>query len=190
MPQHSFVLTLSCDDRPGIVAAVTVELFELGANIAESSQFWDQETGRFFMRIAFTAPEAVQREDIERALKPAIERFGMKTALADSAHRPRLLILVSKFDHALLHLIYQKRVGWLDAGPRDEFALEIEGLNLLPGANDEPLARTVLNLADAVVGLLLGAYLGEVLRHERPRVGWADGATELVTRALRADGPS
>jgi formyltetrahydrofolate deformylase len=115
MAQHSFVLTLSCEDRPGIVAAVTVELFELGANIAESSQFWDQETGRFFMRLAFTAPETVGHEDVERALKPAIERFGMKTALLDRARRPRLLILVSKFDHALLHLIYQHRVGWLDA---------------------------------------------------------------------------
>ena len=115
MPQRSFVLTLSCDDRPGIVAAVTTELFAIGANIAESNQFWDQETGRFFMRIAFTAPEAVMREDVERALKPAFDRFGMITALHDQARKPRLLILVSKFDHALLHLIYQKRVGWLDA---------------------------------------------------------------------------
>ena len=39
----------------------------------------------------------------------------MKTALTDQARRPKLLILVSKFDHALLHLIYQNRVGWLDA---------------------------------------------------------------------------
>ena len=48
-------------------------------------------------------------------LKPVFDRFGMITGLADLARRPRLLILVSKFDHALLHLIYQKRVGWLDA---------------------------------------------------------------------------
>jgi formyltetrahydrofolate deformylase len=39
----------------------------------------------------------------------------MVTGLADLARRPRLLILVSRFDHALLHLIYQQRVGWLDA---------------------------------------------------------------------------
>ncbi|MGN6100923.1 MAG: formyltetrahydrofolate deformylase [Devosia sp.] len=115
MPQRRFVLTLICNDRPGIVAAVTTELFGLGANIAESNQFWDQETGRFFMRLAFTAPETVAREDIERVLKPAIERFGMITALVDQARRPRILILVSKFDHAMLHLIYQHRVGWLDA---------------------------------------------------------------------------
>ncbi len=115
MPQRSLVLTLSCADRPGIVAAVASELFALGANIAESSQFWDQETGRFFMRIAFTAPEAADRAAITYALQPTVERFGMTTDLIDRARQPRLLILVSKFDHALLHLIYQKRVGWLDA---------------------------------------------------------------------------
>jgi formyltetrahydrofolate deformylase len=115
MAQRSFVLTLSCEDRPGIVAAVTTELFAIGANIAESNQFWDRQTGRFFMRIAFTAPDAVSRDDVERVLKSAAERFGMKTALIDQSRRPRMLILVSRFDHALLHLIYQNRVGWLDA---------------------------------------------------------------------------
>jgi len=115
MPQRSFVLTLSCDDRPGIVAAVTTELFSIGANIAESNQFWDQETGRFFMRLAFTAPDSIGREDVERVLRPAFDRFGMITSLADLARKPRVVILVSKFDHALLHLIYQNRVGWLDA---------------------------------------------------------------------------
>ncbi|HTJ59546.1 MAG TPA: formyltetrahydrofolate deformylase [Devosiaceae bacterium] len=115
MSQRSYVLTLSCEDRPGIVAAVSTELYAIGANIAESNQFWDRQTGRFFMRLAFTTPETVERDDVERVLRPAFERFGMKTELIDEARRPRLLILVSKFDHALLHLIYQTRVGWLNA---------------------------------------------------------------------------
>jgi formyltetrahydrofolate deformylase len=115
LADHSFVLTLSCEDRPGIVAAVTTELAALNANIAESNQFWDRETGKFFMRLAFTAPEAADRDRIELVLKPAIERFGMKTALVDQARRPRIIIMVSKFDHAMLHLLYQIRVGWLDA---------------------------------------------------------------------------
>ena len=115
MSSANFVLTLSCADRPGIVAAVTTELAALSANIAESNQFWDRETGRFFMRLAFTAPEGVSREAIERALKSPIERFSMKTSLVDESRRKRLVILVSKFDHTLLHLLYQIRVGWLDA---------------------------------------------------------------------------
>ncbi|RUT29283.1 formyltetrahydrofolate deformylase [Arsenicitalea aurantiaca] len=111
----NFVFTLSCADRPGIVAAITTELAALGANIAESNQFWDRETGQFFMRLAFTAPDGVDREAIERALKPAIERFSMRSALIDQSRRKRILVMVSKFDHALLHLLYQIRVGWLDA---------------------------------------------------------------------------
>jgi formyltetrahydrofolate deformylase len=113
--EKTFVLTLSCEDRPGIVAAVTTELAALGANIAESNQFWDRETGRFFMRLAFTAPEGVGREGIERALRSPVERFGMQTTFYGQEKRKKLLVMVSKFDHALLHLLYQIRVGWLDA---------------------------------------------------------------------------
>lgn len=115
MSEKTFVLTLSCEDRPGIVAAVTTELAALGANIAESNQFWDRETGRFFMRLAFTAPDGTGREALERSLRSPIERFGMQTTLDDKEKRKKLLVMVSKFDHALLQLLYQIRVGWLDA---------------------------------------------------------------------------
>ena len=109
----TFILTLSCADRPGIVAAVTTELAGLGANIAESNQFWDRETGQFFMRLAFAAPDGVDRDGIARALRPAVERFGMRTSLVDEARKKKILVMVSKFDHTLLHLLYQIRVGWL-----------------------------------------------------------------------------
>ncbi|RWO65591.1 MAG: formyltetrahydrofolate deformylase [Mesorhizobium sp.] len=112
-PVH--ILTLSCEDRPGIVAAVTAELAANGANIAESSQFWDRQTNRFFMRIAFISPPGSTRDSLERALKSSVDRFGMKTALVDQGRRPKIIVMVSKFDHALLHLLYQIRVGWLNA---------------------------------------------------------------------------
>ncbi|WIJ25548.1 formyltetrahydrofolate deformylase [Devosia sp. RR2S18] len=115
MSSANFVLTLSCEDRPGIVAAVTTELAALNANIAESNQFWDRETGRFFMRLAFAAPQGAGRDALERALKSPIERFSMKTTLVEEARKKRIIIMVSKFDHTLLHLLYQIRVGWLDA---------------------------------------------------------------------------
>ena len=115
MTQHLHVLSLSCDDKPGIVAAVTTELAAFGANIAESSQFWDRQTNRFFMRIAFTAPAGTTREDLDRALRSPVERFGMKASLVDQSRKPKIIIMVSKFDHAMLHLLYQIRVGWLNA---------------------------------------------------------------------------
>ena len=115
MAPKTFILVLSCDDKPGIVAAVTTELAALGANIAESNQFWDTKTNSFFMRIAFQVQPSVQAGDVERALRPAVERFQMRTTLADVAAKPKILVLVSRFDHALLHLLYQIRVGWLNA---------------------------------------------------------------------------
>lgn len=113
--QSNFIITLACADRPGIVAAVTTEIAAIGANIAESNQFWDRLSNRLFMRIAFTAPETVSKDTVERALKPVIDRFDMKTKLVDGDRKPKIVIMVSKFDHAMLHLLYQIRVGWLNA---------------------------------------------------------------------------
>lgn len=110
-----FVLTLDCDDKPGIVAAITTELAAAGGNIVESNQFRDKLTNRFFMRIAFSAPLGMSRDALERALKPAGERFGMKFTIADASRKPKIVLMVSKFDHAMLHLLYQIRVGWLNA---------------------------------------------------------------------------
>lgn len=110
-----FILTLDCDDKPGIVAAITTELASIGGNIVESNQFRDRLSNRFFMRIAFSAPLGMSREAIEHALKPAGERFGMKFVVADASRKPKIVLMVSKFDHAMLHLLYQIRVGWLNA---------------------------------------------------------------------------
>src|SRR5690606_12458091 len=73
------------------------------------------ESGTFFMRLAFSAPDGVNRDALERALKPATERFGMRTVLVDAGRKKKIVVMVSKFDHAMLHLLYQIRVGWLDA---------------------------------------------------------------------------
>ena len=115
MADSLYVLTLSCADKPGIVAAVTTELADFGANIAESDQFWDRVTNQFFLRIAILAPEGVTLESVQRALDPVISRFDMKAKLVDTAKRPKVIVMVSKFDHAMLHLLYQIRVGWMDA---------------------------------------------------------------------------
>jgi predicted amino acid-binding ACT domain protein len=88
-----FVLTLDCDDKPGIVAAITTELAAMGGNIAESNQFRDKLTNRFFMRIAFTAPLGMSRNAIEHALKPAGERFGMKLTVADANRKPKIVLM-------------------------------------------------------------------------------------------------
>jgi formyltetrahydrofolate deformylase len=86
-----------------------------GANIIESNQFWDRQTNQFFLRIGFSTPKDVDRTALELALRPSIDRFDMKLKVEDLSRRPKIIIMVSKFDHAMLHLLYQIKVGWLNA---------------------------------------------------------------------------
>ena len=114
-PEQTLILTFSSRDRPGIVAAVTTELADAGCNIAESGQFWDRQTDRFYLRIAAIAPKTTNRDALERQLAPVADRFELKMHIVDPARKPKIVVMVSKFDHALLHLLYQIKVGWLDA---------------------------------------------------------------------------
>ncbi len=115
MSEKAYIIQLSCDDQPGIVANVTTILAGLGANILESNQFWDRQADHFFLRIAVMVPDEVTREAVESALAPSIERFDLSLKVTDIDQRPKIIVMVSKFDHAMHHLLYQIKVGWLNA---------------------------------------------------------------------------
>jgi formyltetrahydrofolate deformylase len=112
-PENVYVLKLSCGDRPGIVAGVATTLANSGGNILESNQFGDAETGRFFMRVVFSAAEGVTVDDMRGALKPVARRFGMEWGVHDMAARARVIVMVSRFDHCLEDILYRRRVGAL-----------------------------------------------------------------------------
>lgn len=109
-----YVLTLACDDRPGIVAAVSGELFRTGGNITSARQFDDLESGRFFMRVEFEAPPT---EALDQRLRAALQNLHStgetRLSVRAKAHRKRVLIMVSKFDHCLGDLLYRHRIGEL-----------------------------------------------------------------------------
>lgn len=108
----TFVLSLSCPDRIGIVHAVAGTLAEHGYNILESKQFDDRLSGRFFMRV-----EAEQllsdRGDVRPALAELAARFEMEWDWHDVSEQPSLLLLVSRFGHCLHDLLYRQSVGSL-----------------------------------------------------------------------------
>ena len=109
------VLTLSCPDRPGIVAAVSQVLFEHGANIEESQQFDDERTDTFFMRIAYSTPEGGPSIAQWRTiLAPTAERLGMDWAVRDAGQPVRTAVLVSRFGHCLNDLLFRWRSGALN----------------------------------------------------------------------------
>ena len=138
MIDQTFVLTLSCPNRPGIVAAVSTCLYEVGCNILDAQQFDDLETGSFFMRVVFNpTSEARDLAFIRGALADIADRFGMTWTMRDRAERRRVMLLASKFDHCLADLIYRWRIGELAMNmvavvsnhPRETYAhVDLSGL--------------------------------------------------------------
>jgi len=103
------ILTLSCANRPGIVAAVSTALFEAGYNILDAQQFDDTTVSRFFMRIVFDGGNRPVRDE----LAAIAESFKMTWTLRERDSRKRVLLLVSKLDHCLADLLYRWRTGEL-----------------------------------------------------------------------------
>jgi formyltetrahydrofolate deformylase len=108
-----YVLTLSCPDQPGIVAAISACLMAQDCNITDSAQFGDPGRGRYFMRVSFSAPDGLAHARIEAAFEPLIKRFNMAARIRDLETRPRAVILVSRFGHCLNDLLYRHRIGAL-----------------------------------------------------------------------------
>jgi formyltetrahydrofolate deformylase len=124
MPALRNVLTLSCSNRPGIVAKVSTALFEGGFNILDAQQFDDTETGNFFMRVVFdSVADAVDLPAFRLRFAEVAAPFAMNWSIRAGDERKRVLILVSRFDHCLVDLLYRWRSG--------EMPMEIVGV----GAN-------------------------------------------------------
>ena len=109
MPRY--VLRLSCPDRKGIVHAVAGALLEVDANICENAQFGDELAGRFCMRTLFeTASDAAA---VTKALGPVMTDIEAEYTIRADTDRPKVLIMVSRFDHCLLDLLYRWASGEL-----------------------------------------------------------------------------
>jgi formyltetrahydrofolate deformylase len=117
MPKSQYVLTLSCLNQPGIVAAVTTYLFQQGADIREAQQFDDGETGKFFARIAFDLAPNADIAALRGGFAPVAAPFKLQYMINDHTRPRPVLLLVSKFDHCLVDLLYRWRIGEMDMTP-------------------------------------------------------------------------
>jgi len=114
-----FVLTLSCPDRSGIVAAVTNHLATSDCNILEAQQFGDPETGRFFMRLVFESAQ-FSFDGLSVGFETFAPSLHMQWTLRDRSQRRRVMLLMSKFDHCVADILYRWRIG--------ELPMEIAGI--------------------------------------------------------------
>jgi formyltetrahydrofolate deformylase len=111
---HPFTLTLSCQERPGIVRAVSSFLFQHGCDIVEHQQFDDGVRGRLFLRTAVVCAEDTDADRLSAAFRPVAEEFGMTYQVAGDQPQ-RVLVMVSKLGHCLNDLIFRWRAGSLGA---------------------------------------------------------------------------
>jgi formyltetrahydrofolate deformylase len=110
-----YILTATCDSRMGTVARVSGFLASRKCYITDMQQFDDVITGRFFTRISFygepgSTPDLSELREQFQTVAKAEE---MEWAIYDADKKPRVLIMVSKFDHCLVDLLYRNRTGEL-----------------------------------------------------------------------------
>lgn len=109
------ILTFSCPDQPGIVARVSGFIAGLGGNILESSQYSDEETGRFFMRTEFGAVggSSFDPRALRAGFEPIAEHFAMSWQLSPADERIRVVIAVSRWGHCFNALLNNWKSGVL-----------------------------------------------------------------------------
>lgn len=115
----SAILLISCPDRKGEVATIADFVYRHNGNILHADEHADEESGLFLMRVEFDPKDfdidlsQPGLADFGKAFSPIAEAFAMKWRLAQSSHRPRMIIFVSRYDHCLVDLLYRHHSGEL-----------------------------------------------------------------------------
>ena len=108
----TYVLTLTCPDRPGLVYAVTGWIAESGGNLLDSQQFTDTSDGEFFLRVHFEHPDDL--ESLRTSFGPVSEKFAMNFRLKVAERPVRTLVLVTTEGHCLNDLLFRQSTGSLN----------------------------------------------------------------------------
>jgi formyltetrahydrofolate deformylase len=168
-------LLISCPDRPGIVAAASRLLTDVGANIVRSDQHTtDPRGGTFFMRMEFDlALTAEQRAALEvRFAREVAEPLQMQWRMWDASRPKRVAILVSRQDHCLLDLLWRWRRGQLEMDVRlvasnhtdlredvEAFGLPYEHVPVTAGDKRDAERRLLELLCNKVDLVVLARYM-------------------------------
>lgn len=112
--KSSAILLLSCPDRKGEVATIADFIFRHGGNILHADEHGDAESGLFLMRVEFDPADFdFDLADFAKYFSPVAEAFAMKWRLAQASQRQRMIVLVSRYDHCLVDLLYRHKSGEL-----------------------------------------------------------------------------
>lgn len=110
---QNYVLTVSCQSRLGIVAAISGYLAGMGCNIVDSAQFDDLSADKFFMRVSFISEQGKSFEEVSGSFQETADKFDMTYDFHDTRKPVKTLLMVSRFGHCLNDLLYRWKIGGL-----------------------------------------------------------------------------
>jgi formyltetrahydrofolate deformylase len=111
----SAVLLISCPDRKGLVATVSDFIYRHGGNILHTDEHTDADSAWFLMRVEFNPADFdIPLADLPQYFGPIARKFDMEWRLAQPGERKKMAIMVSKYDHCLVDLLYRHKIGELN----------------------------------------------------------------------------
>ncbi len=112
--KNTAILLICCPDRRGLVASISDFVFRHNGNILHADEHGDAESGIFLMRVEFDPSQFdIPLADFAQHFSPIAEKFEMQWRLAQSSFRPKMAVLVSKYDHCFADLLYRHKSGEL-----------------------------------------------------------------------------
>lgn len=175
MTTENYYLTLTCPNKPGIVAAVSTYIFQAGGDIEEAQQFDDKASKRFFMRVSFSCP--TDGNTLKSGFQEIAKRFELTWDLRAVKDLKRVLIMASKLDHCLVDLLYRWRIGELPMiicgivsnHPREVYAsidfadIPFYHLPVIPETKPAQETRLLEIIADSKVDMVILARYMQIL---------------------------
>jgi formyltetrahydrofolate deformylase len=112
--KNSAILLVSCPDQKGVVATIADFIYRHGGNIIHADEHGDRESNLFLMRVEFDPAEFdISLSDFAAHFSSIAQKFAMQWRLAQSSYRPRMIVMVSRYDHCLVDLLYRHKSGEL-----------------------------------------------------------------------------
>lgn len=112
---QNIILLMHCPDQKGIIAAVTNFIHEHKGNIVYIDQHVDTVNTAFFMRIVVESNnEVISFNAFQLAFQNTIGKdFKLECDFYLQENRPKMAVMVSKYDHCLYDILAQQKSGKL-----------------------------------------------------------------------------